>query len=291
MFRRLSAALAALFLGSSALGARQQLPIFSSGATGVRVDVLVTDHGVPVTGLRAADFALKDDGVGQVVNVVESSDAPFNVALTFDTSGSTEGKRTADLTDAGRALIAGLRSADRVALITFSHAVVERVPLTEDLARVSAALGALTPSGQTSIMDGVYAAMMTTQSEPGRSFVIVCTDGRDTQSWLQPDEVTEAAKRSNAVIYAVVAGAARRWQALKGLAEVTGGHMIEIEKTSDFREQLVRALQEFRSRYVLTFTPQGVGATGFHRLDVRVTGHPGLIVQARSGYVRGGGQP
>jgi hypothetical protein len=38
-------------------------PNFTSGVEGVRVDVLVTDHGRPLTGLTAADFELRDNGV------------------------------------------------------------------------------------------------------------------------------------------------------------------------------------------------------------------------------------
>lgn len=266
------------------LAAQRQTPLFSARATGVRVDVLVTERNVPVRGLGAADFELTDNGVRQEVDVVESSDVPINVVLAFDASGSTEGRRISDLVEAGRALIAGLKQHDRIALISFNHVVAPRVPLTSDFARVAEALESLEPSGQTAIVDGIHAAIMTTQAEAGRSLVIVCTDGRDTQSWLQTDEVAEVAKRSNAVIYGVAAGGARQWSDLKDLTELTGGHTIEIEKSSDFRAELVRVLEEFRSRYVLTFTPQGVSAGGFHQLEVKVR-RGGPRVRARPGYV------
>jgi Ca-activated chloride channel family protein len=264
--------------------AQRQVPIFSAAATGVRVDVLVTERNVPVRGLIAADFTLSDNGVSQEIDVIESSDVPINVVLAFDSSGSTEGRRISDLVEAGHALIAGLRPHDRIALTTFNHAVAPRVALTADFAQVSLALERLEPWGQTAILDGIHAAIMTTQAEAGRSLVIVCTDGRDTMSWLQADEVAEVAKRSNAVIYAVAAGGARRWSDLSDLTELTGGHTIEIEKRSDFRAELLRVLEEFRSRYVLTFTPRGVPAGGFHQLEVKVR-RGGLRVRARPGYV------
>jgi hypothetical protein len=43
-------------------------------------------------------------------------------------------------------------------------------------------------------------------------------------------------------------------------------------------------LQEFRRRYLITFTPTGVARAGWHKLDVRVK-RSGTRVQARSGYV------
>lgn len=264
--------------------APQQAPVFSARATGVRVDALVTERNVPVRGLTAADFELRDNGVLQDIDIVESSDVPLNVVLAFDGSASTGGRRISDLVDAGNALIAGLKPQDRIALITFNHAVAPRVPLTSDVTRVGQAMRDIDPRGQSAILDGIHTALMTTQREAGRSLVIVCTDGQDTQSWLQVDEVTEAARRSNAVIYAVAAGAAQRWSELRDLTELTGGHTIGIERSSDFRQELVRVLDEFRSRYVLTFTPRGVKAGGFHTLEVKVR-RSSLKVRFRPGYV------
>src|SRR5471032_2030129 len=114
---------AVMALAATAVRAQKQTPMFSSATTGVRVDVLVTDHNRPIAGLSAKDFELRDNGVLQTVTAVEASDAAISVVLVFDASGSTEGKRLTDLIDAGRALIAGLAPADRVGLITFSHIV------------------------------------------------------------------------------------------------------------------------------------------------------------------------
>ncbi|MND08578.1 hypothetical protein D3C83_313030 [compost metagenome] len=50
--------------------------------------------------------------------------------------------------------------------------------------------------------------------------------------------------------------------------------------TSKFR----RMVQDFRSSYVLFFTPSGVERVGPHTLDVRVK-RPGVEVRARRGYV------
>ena len=284
---RVAAALAIAASAVSLLDAAPSQARFTSRATGVRVDALVLAGNKPVGGLAASDFELRDNGVLQKIDAVESNDVPINALLALDTSGSVEGRRLTDLIDAGRALFDGLTPRDRAALTTFNHAVTPRVSLTSDVASLKGALDRIVPSGATAIMDGVYVALVATLAEPGRSLVVVCTDGRDTASWLQPDEVIETAKRSNAVIYAVAAGAAGRESDLKSLAELTGGQLIEVEKSSGYTAQLRRILTEFRSRYVLSFTPTGVASGGFHRLDVKVR-RGGTTVKARQGYISGG---
>jgi Ca-activated chloride channel homolog len=286
MNRRLALAVVALpgLLLPGAVHTSQR-PSLSSSTLGVRVDVLVTDGRNPVGGLTAADFELRDNGVVQTINVVDASDVPVNAVLALDTSASTSGKRQTDLIAASQAFLDGLKAADRAALTTFSHAVAPRIPLTSDLATVRAELLLrIVPAGRTAIMDGVYVALTTTLAEPGRSLVVVCTDGSDTSSWLQPEEVLESAKRSNAVIYAVTAADARRNAPLEDLTEATGGHMLRVASSADLRGAFQRILQDFRSRYILTYAPNGVPSGGFHRLDVRVK-RRGLNVKARPGYI------
>jgi VWFA-related protein len=284
MTRQLSVAavtLPAVLLSGSLLSGQQRS--FSSTTLGVRVDVLVTDGRNTVGGLTARDFELRDNGVLQRIEVVDSSDVPINAVLALDTSASIAGQRQADLVAATQALLDGLKPADRAALTTFSQAVAPRVALTSDLASIRTEMQRIEPIGNTAIMDGAYLALALTLAETGRSLVVVCTDGYDTSSWLQPEEVLESAKRSNAVVYAVTAAGARRRSPLQDLADATGGQMLKVASGSDLRGAFARILREFRSRYILSYSPQGVPSGGFHRLDVRVKGR-GLTVKARPGY-------
>jgi len=261
-----------------------QQPSFSSRTLAVRVDVLVTDGRNPVAGLIAQDFELRDDGVAQSVALVDASDVPINVVLALDTSASIAGKRQTDLVAASQAILDGLKPADRAALTSFSHAVVPRVELTSNFVSVRDELARITPSGETSIMDGVYVALTTTLAQSGRSLVVVYTDGADTRSWLTADEVLESAKRSSAVVYAVAATDATHLSPLEDLVNATGGRLLRIASTRDLRGAFEKILQDFRSRYILAYTPTGVPLGGFHRLDVRVT-RRGLKVRARPGYI------
>ncbi len=261
-----------------------QEPSFRSNSLGVRVDVLVTDGAKTVSGLTAQDFDLRDNGVPQAIALVDAADVPLNVVLALDTSGSTSGARQADLVAASHALLDGLKPADRAALTTFSHAAAPRVALTTDLASIRDALGGITPAGRTSLADGIYVALMATLAQPGRSLVVVCSDGSDISSWLRSDEVIESAKRANAVIYAVASAGASRVSTLEAVADATGGSLLRVSSSADLRGALQNILRDFRSRYILAYTPTGVPLSGFHRLEVRVKRH-GLVSKARPGYI------
>ena len=75
---------------------------------------------------------------------------------------------------------------------------------------------------------------------------------------------------------------------LRDLSEVTGGRLFSIESTKDLASTFAGILEEFRMRYLVSYSPQGVALGGWHRLEVRVK-HRGATVKARPGYFAGQG--
>jgi len=277
---------AALLLWGLPLHAAAQNPTFSSKVEAVRVDVLVTKDGKPVRNLGPADFEIFDNGVPQQVDLVSFEQLPLNVVLTLDMSDSVVGERLAHLRAAGQGLLDGLKSEDRAALVTFNHMVTLGADLTADWGRVRRALDQARPKGNTSVVDAGFTGMMLGESDVGRSLVIVFSDGLDTSSWLAPEAVIEIAKRSDVVVYAVSAGEGEKGGFLRELSEQTGGRLFEIESTKNLSAIFLQVLDEFRQRYVVSYSPAGVPADGWHRLTVRVKGRE-VTVKARPGYLAG----
>lgn len=86
----------------------------------ITVPVVVRDqHGQPITGLKASDFQLYEDNRQQSLATFATSDAPFEVALLLDTSGSTR-DGIALIRSAAHAFIESLRPGDRVAVLSFN---------------------------------------------------------------------------------------------------------------------------------------------------------------------------
>lgn len=264
-----------------------QITTFSSKLEVVRIDARVTDNGRVIHGLQPADFEVRDNGVLQQVDYASFAELPLNVILALDASSSVSGERLRHLRGAGLTLLDALQRDDRVALLTFSHAVSLRQELTGDPARIRRALEALEPGGETSLVDGAYAAMKLAQPEgERRNLVIVFSDGQDTASWLTAARVIELSRHADATVFGVAVRGTRGPEFLRDLAAATGGSVIEIESTGDLPATFTKVLDDFRQRYLIGYSPRGVAGRGVHTLQVRVKGRRAQV-EARAGYVAG----
>jgi Ca-activated chloride channel family protein len=86
----------------------------------VSVPAVVTNvSGRPLTGLRAENFALFENGQQQKITNFATTEAPFEIALLLDTSGSTRAD-VALIRQAANAFVDALRPGDRVAIVGFN---------------------------------------------------------------------------------------------------------------------------------------------------------------------------
>lgn len=283
------AALSACGIALPAARAQDPPPVFSSGVDMVRVDVLVTRGGRAVANLTVADFEVTDSGVRQQVELVSFDEVPVNVVIALDVSSSLTPQRLSQLQAGCSSLAAVLKNDDQAALVTFAEAVVLTAPPTARLDAVRRAIGTVRPADHqrpTALVDAVFASVLAAESEPGRSLVVVFSDGVDTGSWLRPPAVLEIARRSDAVVYAVTAEHEGRDSFLANLVEATGGAMTRLESSDDLGAVFLRILEEFRHRYLVSYRPRGVSLGGWHDLSVRVNAR-GAKVTSRSGYWSG----
>jgi VWFA-related protein len=268
-------------------------PHFSTRAEFVRVDTLVTNHGVSVKGLTEQDFELRDNGVPQKVTVTDASAMPVDVALALDVSGSVNGLRLINLKRAARGLIESLRQGDRAALVSFNDMIFIASPLSEDFKSLNAKISELLSIGRTSLRDAAYVALLQTDPDAGRALVVLFTDGQDISSFMNDAALADTANRVNAVVYSVALAAAKNSifdvpqdRILDDLPRATGGRRFSADNPEKLRDVFATILTEFRQRYILSYTPQGVDRAGYHALDVRLTNGRKGDVHARPGYLR-----
>jgi len=261
-----------------ALGA----PRFPAGVDVVRLSVLVHGKGHPLLGLRAADFEVDDNGVAQRIESVVSEEIPLSLVLALDVSGSVQGESLAELKRACDELITGLREPDRAALLTFADTLRLPVSLGSDRDLIHRRLEALEAVGGTSLRDGAFTAMTLGEAAGGRALAILFTDGEESVSWLGESEVLEAARRTPVVVYGVRIGE-KDAPFLGQVVKATGGRTLHLRSARELSGAFAEILQEFRTRYVVSYTPRRVVRSGWHRTSVRVKGRSARVL-VREGY-------
>jgi len=305
----LSAMAIALASGLAGSAHDQAQTPFRSGTSAVVVDVAVRDKtGRPIAGLAAADFILLDNGVRQDVSEVTFGTRPIDITVALDVSASVTGEALDDLRRACRQLAADLKPGDRMKLLVFRTDVQRLIDFTADPKAVEAALRGVPAAGRTALYDSISTAMVTAADPDRRQLVVILTDGKDTGSITTPAMLKGVADRSRATVtlliststsfpgFPMAAAAALGLSVttsgpnvdpiLAALAAQTGGDAFGVEESGGLSMAFRRALSQFRSSYVLFYSPKGVDPPGFHTIDVSTT-RSDAVVQARRGYFGG----
>ena len=222
----------------------------------------------------------------QTVDIASSEELPLNVVFTYDLSGSIVGERLGNLREASHAVLGGLKKGDQAALVNFNDAVLIGPGLTGDTGLVKVAINHAESTGNTSLIDASFAGMMLAESDVGRGLVIVFSDGLDTSSWLRPKAVLDVAKRSDPSCTRSRPAWPQRPSSWATSPSRPAAACSRIESTRSLSAVFLEVLNEFRQRYLLSYSPAGVSQEGWHQLTVRVKGRDSTV-HARPGYLAG----
>ncbi len=280
--------------------AAQQAPTaaFRARADSVTVDVSVRERNRPVTGLRAGDFEVRDNGVLQAVSDLTYEALPIDVTMALDVSESVTGAVLEQLRRSVRELVRDLTPRDRFRLVTFNARISRALDFGAAAPAREAALDQLHPFGGTALFDAMAVALTASSVPDRRQLVVIFSDGEDSDSITEPATLLEIARRTTPTLSLMLASprlrssgvtpppspaTVARTETYAQLARETGGIVESVDAGDSLSSAFRRMLTDFRSSYVLHFVPQGVEAAGFHALEVRVT-RPGVEVRARHGY-------
>jgi VWFA-related protein len=268
----------------------QQTPVFRAEGDAVIVNVSVRGGNQPVSGLKAADFELRDSGVKQSIQEFSIERQPIDVTLLLDVSRSVEGPRLEQLKSSVVETSQLLRREDRLQLIAVQHWLHLIFPFQSGGSRAS--VDALTAAGGTALYDGIAAGMMVPPERDRRRLIIAYTDGQDTISALSLGALEDLSGFSDAVLQLVVPtlrGGASRSDSASGppavgrIATRTGGQLFLMNNAGRITDTFKQAIDDFRTSYVLKYFPAGVAHGGWHELDVKVASGK-YDVRARKGY-------
>lgn len=283
--------------GWTAAPAAWQQAVFRTSVSVVAVDATVTRGRNPVTGLGPQDFQLLDNGVPQEVDSVTQGTMPLDVTVVLDFSNSADDDFPKFMESAA-AMQQMLREEDRwrwLGIFMEARELLPMRPARDPLPAIERPESVHV----TALHDTLFLALVRPGEPERRHLVIVFTDGNDTWSMFDHKRLPAVADKADAVLHAVtsdtppgggqVRGAAaerraQQWResqdALFDAARRTGGSVHRLGRAQAF----ARIIEDFRSAYVLRYTPRGVDNAGWHDVKVSVTRPGSYTIRARRGY-------
>lgn len=293
-----------------------QQAAFRTRVDAVTVTVSVMKGREPFAGLTAADFELADNGVKQRVDAASLEAVPLDVTVAV-TGGSSrnEAGLIAGGIQADR-LRSLLRADDRLRRVSIGDRVRGEI-VSADRPFYSGDRPKPVPIPGVSLIDGVFYVLAWPVEADRRHLAIVFTEGSGRYSTLEPNRLPDLASRSDAVLHVAVWAAPSEstmrtdpgpptaigeglkdlvgppvsasqdayWRETYNLldqsARRTGG---TVRRITDSVKAFQEILADFRSSYVLQYTPARVPSPGWHEIKVRLLRPGSFTIRARRGY-------
>ena len=269
------------------------LPVLLPLQSTLRVDVnLVSifatvqdEYGNFVTDLAEDDFRLFEDDRQLPIEIFDKrDDLGTSVGVLIDNSGSS-----ADVLGSIRSGVEefalGLSSEDETFVMSFAIEAEVVHDFYQDRRQLPVALARLRSWGTSVFYDALYSGISTvSEGSNERKALIVLSDGNDNRSKTSYTTVVRSAQSNMALLYFVAIGAPILidMHTLEGLASMTGGSVIRIEREAPVAGALRKINRELRNQYYLGY--HASPDKGYHSIRVEVPGR-NLKIRARDGYL------
>lgn len=256
-------------------------------ADAVLVPAIVTANGQFVRGLKQQDFQVFEDGVPQPIASLVTEDAPLDLVLAVDISGSMEGALDR-VKPAVKQLLSKLRPGDAATLIGFNDTTFIVAEREKDQRTREEAVELLTPWGGTALYDATVRALDLVSREWGRKGVVLFSDGDDRDSLTSRASALAKVQASDAMLYTVGYGAGatvpRLRTSLEDYARSTGGRASFPQQVQELDGIFSQIVAELANQYILSYSPINPKQDGQWR-NIKVQVRKGNYdIRARQGY-------
>jgi VWFA-related protein len=148
----------------------------------LKVSVLgVAGNTVTVPMLEQKDFVVLEDGVTQEISFFAAADAPFDLVLLLDLSGSNS-KKLKMIRNSAKRFVDATRPTDRVAVVSFTDQPALYSSFTLDRTKLKKSIDEMDDAyGGTNFWDALnwVVKVLVPQGSGRRNAVVVMTDGVD----------------------------------------------------------------------------------------------------------------
>ena len=253
----------------------------------VLVPVIVTSGGQFVRGLKRQDFEVYEDGVQQPIASMVSEDAPLDLVLAIDISGSME-RALPEVKAAVKQLLAKLRPGDAATLVGFNDTMFVAAEREKDQRTREAAVELLTSWGGTALYDATVRALDLVSREWGRKGVVIFSDGDDRNSLTPRETAMSRVQASDAMLYTIGFGGGatvpQLRKSLESYAHSTGGRAFFPRHATDLDGVFDDIVSELANQYVLSYSSTNLKQDNSWR-NIKVQVRTGKYdIRARRGY-------
>jgi VWFA-related protein len=252
----------------------------------VQVTVSVINDGKFVTGLKQSAFRVREDGKVQTISAFAAEDAPLELVVAIDISGSVKESLPAIKRAVQRFLDAVPRE-HHVTVLGFNDGVREIAGRSADPELRRRSVDELEAWGATVLYDTMADGLNRLEQHTGRKALIVFTDGDDAGSRLSFEDIVRRLEASDATVFMIGQGSGVSSERLKKtmhtLAEPTGGRALFFTRIDELGAAFDSLLDELKHQYLLGYQSTNEARDGTWR-EIRVEVEGRHRVRARRGY-------
>lgn len=312
-FLSLALVLVALFLGF-VRGQDPQDPIetirIDSDLVDLKVSVLARAPDATVPMLEQKDFVVLENGAPQEISFFAAADAPFDLVLLLDLSGSNS-KKLKMIRNSAKRFVEATRPTDRIAVVSFteqpalySSFTLDRVKLKKNIDEIDLA------DGGTNFWDSLdwVVRVLVPQGSNRRSAVVVMTDGVDNAlpdvygegSRTEFGKLVEDIRNSETIIFPIYldteeenvkdhhvprAAYALAREQLAQIATTCGTPMYRAAKLNDLDKVYAQVVRDLSTVYSIGYRPSNKSLDGKWRsVEVQLVQRPDLFARTKRGY-------
>jgi len=277
----------------------------------LKVSVLGLSPNVPAPLLEQKDFRVLEDGVPQEITFFAAADAPFDLVLLLDLSGSNS-KNLKMIRNSAKRFVDAARDVDRIALVTFTDQPALYSSFTLDRRKLKKVIDDMDEAiGGTNFWDSldyVLRDLIGNGAGLRRSAIVVMTDGIDNALPDVPgpgsrtpfEKLIDSIRQSESIIFPIYldteeenvkryhvprAAYAQAREQLGQLASLCGTTLYRAAKLKDLDAVYAQVVRDLSTVYSIGYRPLNKSLDGKWRtVEVQLNNRPDLFARTKRGY-------
>ena len=276
----------------------------------LKVSVLGFDPKAPVPLLDTRDFLVIEDGVPQEITFFAAADAPFDLVLLLDLSGSNS-KNLKMIRNSAKRFVDAARDIDRIAIVTFTDRPALYSSFSLDRRKLKKTIDEMDEAvGGTNFWDSMDYVLkdLIPQDAGRRSAIVVMTDGIDNAlpdvpgpgSKLTFEGLIARIRDSETIVFPIYldteeenvkryhvprAAYAQARAQLSQMAVVCGTPMYQARQLSDLDAVYAQVVRDLSTVYSIGYRPTNKTLDGKWRsVEVHLIKRSDLFARTKRGY-------